>query len=204
MDASYDEKDQAPVTGPIDQVNPSAVATGCSGTCARRHHHGHHQNGSRCQQPNRRACNSRCHRQSPRPCQCYQCQKSRGEPTLHPAIRIPLAIATGGLSCTAMVIYRGYAGHRALKRSMNAGLGGAGQEELAVGDTGADREKEAGLYSVSSKGTKFGLENPEDTGSRVDDDAVSGIDASLPADAAPPTYSEVEGDKVASEMAEKM
>ncbi|OAP64592.1 hypothetical protein AYL99_00564 [Fonsecaea erecta] len=186
MDA-FIEKDQAPAT---------------NHSCFQAEVQCHHQ------QTNRQAYHPRCHHRPSndnninnhhkpaRSCHCYRCQKSRGEPALHPAISIPLAIATGGLSCAAMGIYRGYAGHRTLKRSRNVSLEEAPRHNIDI-----THEQEVGFHSVSSRAGSSEMESPSSTGGMGGHDA--GLGADVP-DAAPPKYSEVEEDNVVRDVAEKM
>ncbi|KIW79521.1 hypothetical protein Z517_06133 [Fonsecaea pedrosoi CBS 271.37] len=144
------------------------------------HNHGHSHNHNHHQH----------HQHSQGPCQCYRCQKSRSQPTLHPAIGIPLAIATGGLSCAAIGIYRGYIGYRDRAaretiRDIVPEQGGCGPEQaaaIAVRDV-ADVEHDAGPRAAVSSGMP---------------------DASLAMEPPPPRYTEIDNGQMTSDATQKM
>ena len=120
-------------------------------------------------------------------CQCYKCQKHRGEPTLHPLVGLSLGIATGGLSCAAMGIYRGVAMHKA-RKAREAGLlaGSAGGQEVMQVPSSI-------LALPAEKNASAAYAEVE--GSSPVEHKVSEMVGS-PVEAAPPQYSEVVGSPV--------
>ena len=131
-------------------------------------------------------------------CQCYRCQKGRGEPVLHPLIGLPLGIATGGLSCAAIGIYRSIAIQHAAKKLRKQQAQGTEISQTQIAET-LQQPRNAKLqksYAVPSPVSAVTCETHasskysemEDTSPTVH--TVSEIDGS-PVEAAPPRYSEV-------------
>ncbi|KAJ9617217.1 hypothetical protein H2200_000938 [Cladophialophora chaetospira] len=133
----------------------------------------------------------------------FRCQKSRNEPTLHPLVGLPLAIATGGLSCAAMGIYRGVTLSRRAKKAQNLGLNQNQMGGLDMSMLEKEQQLENGGYIVPSPVSAVSPTVSELQGAspleRKHSIAVSEMIGS-PVEPAPPRYSEVMGTEVGEKM----
>ena len=101
--------------------------------------------------------------QSYQHCQCYRCQKQRGEPVMHPLVATPLGIATAGLSGAAFGIYRGITMSMRARKARKAAAESGG----VAANTGAYNEAAPGISEVDATATQITELDSSDLGANA-------------------------------------